>query len=179
LDVSRIAADIGSRGDRKSLGHLPKRKGARPAIAPFPIPHRQANQHNDSTTRQMQRKLFDAQVTDSKYSLRYKLSFYEKHNQAIALRDSAAGNPTAVPYTHAEIGHIHPSDGSMHIILSPSDAREVITKGWGEFHGLAGQRGLVKTYTMIYSPRNEQELVITKQILEAGVKYASYVPSSQ
>jgi len=67
----------------------------------------------------------------------------------------------------------------MHIILSPSDAKEVITKGWGEFHGLAGQNGLIKTYTMIYSPRDEQELAITRQILEAGVKYATYVPSSK
>ena len=179
LDVSRITGDIGSSGDRKALATLPKRKGARPTIAPFPIPHRQSNQHNDSTTRQLQKKIFDAQVADPRYQLRYKLSFYEKHNLAVVLKDSVAGNPTVMPYTHAEVGHIHPTDGSMHIILSPSDAKEVITKGWGEFHGLAGQNGLIKTYTMIYSPRDEQELAITRQILEAGVKYATYVPSSK
>ena len=176
LDVSRIKGDIGSKGDRKTLNNLPKRKGAKPTIAPFAIPHRQTDQHNDSITRRLQKKIFDAQVADTRYHLCYKISYYEKHNLAVFLKDSVTGNPTVMPYTHAEVGHIHPSDGSMHVILSPSDTNEVIEKGWGEFHGLAGQNGLIKTYMMIYSPRNEQELAITKQILEAAVKYSSHVP---
>jgi hypothetical protein len=64
-------------------------------------------------------------------------------------------------------------DGSMHIILSASDTKEVIEKGWGELHGLAGQGRAAKTYMMIYSPRNDMELRITKKILEAAVKYAT------
>lgn len=61
----------------------------------------------------------------------------------------------------------------MHIILSPTDTKEVTEKGWGELHGLAGQGAAAKTYMMIYSPRNEEELEITKKILEAAIKYAS------
>jgi hypothetical protein len=50
-------------------------------------------------------------------------------------------------------------------------------KGWGELHGLAGQgRILIKTYMMVYAPRTEKELEITKKILESGVKYQTYVP---
>jgi hypothetical protein len=64
----------------------------------------------------------------------------------------------------------------MHIILSPGDTKEVIEKGWGELHGLAGNGPAAKTYMMIYSPRNDMELEITKKILEAAVKYASHVP---
>jgi len=78
-----------------------------------------------------------------------------------------------VPVSHAEIGHIHPTDGSMHIILSPGDTKEVITKGWGELHGLAGQDRAAKTYMMIYSPRDEMELEVTKKILLAAIKYSS------
>ena len=52
----------------------------------------------------------------------------------------------------------------------------IIKKGWGELHGLAGQDRAAKTYMMIYAPRNEMELKITKRILEAAVKYASYIP---
>ena len=63
----------------------------------------------------------------------------------------------------------------MHIIFSPSDTKEIIEKGWGELHGLAGQGAAAKTYMMIYSPRNEMELEISKKILEAAVKYASLV----
>jgi hypothetical protein len=61
----------------------------------------------------------------------------------------------------------------MHLTLSPSDAKEVIEKGWGELHGLAGGGPLIKTYLMIYSPRNDAELEAVKKILEAAVKYAS------
>jgi len=93
------------------------------------------------------------------------------------LKDSASGNQSIVPVSHAEIGHIHHFDGSMHIILSPSDTKEVIQKGWGELHGLAsaGTRA-AKTYMMIYSPRDENEVAITKQILDAAIKYSSFVP---
>ncbi|CAO1635032.1 unnamed protein product [Jaminaea pallidilutea] len=37
-----------------------------------------------------------------------------------------------------EFAHCHPIDGSCHVILSPSDAAEVISKQWGELHPLAG-----------------------------------------
>ena len=56
-----------------------------------------------------------------------------------SLRTVLVGNPAMMPITHAEIGHMHPTDGSMHMILSPSDAKVVIESGWGELHGLAGQ----------------------------------------
>lgn len=174
LDVSRVAKDIGSKGDVKVLKNLPKRKGAKPVIAPFAVPHRQVDQHNDSITRLSQKKIFDDKVADPDYNLLYKLSYLEKHNFGIFLKDSAAGNQTVVPVSHAEVGHIHPTDGSMHIILSPSDTKEVITKGWGELHGLAGQGAAAKTYLMIYSPRDKQELNVTRQILDAAVRYSSY-----
>jgi 2-keto-4-pentenoate hydratase/2-oxohepta-3-ene-1,7-dioic acid hydratase in catechol pathway len=173
LDVSRIAGDIDKPGDIKVLVDLPKREGAKPVIAPFAVPHRQMDQHNDTITRNKQKQIFDAQVADANYNLIYKMSYLEKNSPGIFLKDSAAGNQTVVPISHAEVGHIHPTDGSMHIILSPSDTKEVIEKGWGELHGLAGQGRAAKTYMMVYSPRNEAELEITKKILEAAVKYAS------
>ncbi len=173
IDVNRITNEIGKPGDIKMLVDLPKREGVKPTIAPFAVPHRQMNQHNDSTIRNKQKQIFDTQVTDANYNLIYKMSYLEKHSPGIFLKDSASGNQTVVPVSHAEVGHIHPTDGSMHIILSPSDTKEVIEKGWGELHGLAGQGAAAKTYMMIYSPRNEEELEITKRILEAAVKYAS------
>jgi len=176
FDVNRIASDIGKPGDIKVLFDLPKREGPKPTIAPFAVPHRQMNQHNDTVTRNKQKQIFDAQVADANYNLIYKMSYLEKHSPGIFLKDSTAGNSTVVPISHAEVGHIHPTDGSMHIILSPSDTKEVIEKGWGELHGLAGQDRAAKTYMMIYSPRNDLELEIIKKILEAAVKYASHVP---
>ncbi|MGZ8556930.1 MAG: luciferase domain-containing protein [Chitinophagaceae bacterium] len=151
------------------------REGQKPTIAPFAVPHRQMNQHNDTVIRNLQKKIFDAQVADVYYNLVYKMIYLERNSAGIFLKDSAAGNASVVPISHAEVGHIHPTDGSMHIILSPSDTKAIIEKGWGELHGLAGQDRAAKTYMMIYAPRNEMELVITKSILEAAVKYASHI----
>lgn len=173
LDVNRIAGDIGKPGDVKVLVDLPKRAGTKPHIAPFAVPHRQMDQHNDTVTRNKQKQIFDSQVSNTNYNLMYKMSYLERHSPGIFLKDSAAGNQTVVPVSHAEVGHIHPTDGSMHIILSPSDTKEVIEKGWGELHGLAGGGPAAKTYMMVYSPRNDMELEVTKKILEAAVKYAS------
>ncbi len=173
LDLSPIMREINKPGDVSTLAGLPRRQGNKPKIAPFAIPHRQVDQHNDTLVRNRQKKIFDNQVSDKNFNLVYKMSYLERHSPGIFLNDSSAGNQTVLPVSHAEIGHIHPSDGSMHIILSPSDTKEVIEKGWGELHGLAGQDRVAKTYLMIYSPRNEAELDITQNILLAAVKYAS------
>lgn len=85
-----------------------------------------------------------------------------------------------VTTTHAEVGHMHPNDRLMHFSLSPSDTKEVLEKGWGELHRLAGQiykpgSKLRSTYVMVYSPRTEDELVTIKKywILEAAMLYSS------
>lgn len=178
-DWQRIEPYIGEKGDISSLKNLPKRSGTKPNIAPFTVPHRQTDQHNTVDIRDIQSKIFDDQVANSKGQLMYKNSYLEIHNPGIFLKDSVSGNQTIVPVSHAEIGHIHKFDGSMHLILSPSDTKEVILKGWGELHGLAaaGTRA-AKTYMMIYSPRDEKELKVAKQILEAAVKYQMTVPKN-
>jgi hypothetical protein len=175
FDYSGLIQDMGKTGDVNSLKNLPLRKGVKPVIAPYAVPHRQTNQHNDTVIRMQQKKIFDDIVTNSNGKLIYNTSFLEKNSPGIFLKDSAAGNQTIVQISHAEIGHIHMFDGSMHIILSPSDTKEVIEKGWGELHGLAGQGRAAKTYMMIYSPRDEIELEITKQILMAAVRYSTAV----
>ena len=72
-----------------------------------------------------------------------------------------------------EVTHIHPTDGSFHVSLSPADASEVIRKGWGTRHRLSGRIGLPTAYTMVYAPRSEEELSVVKRIMAAGVEYAT------
>ncbi|GLU51488.1 luciferase domain-containing protein [Dyadobacter frigoris] len=175
LDVSRITPYIGKKGDLASLKNLPKRLGSKPSIAPFAVPHRQTNQHNTEQIRKKQTELFDTAVEGSHGQLIYRNSYLEKHSPGIFLADPAKGNQTVVGISHAEIGHIHAFDGSMHLIISPSDTKEVIDKGWGELHGLAnGEDKVARTYMLIYSPRDENELAVTNQILDAAIKYSSY-----
>ena len=179
LDVNRITPLIGTREDKSFIKKLPRRIGTKPLIAPFAIPHRQADQQNDTLTRALQTKLFDDEVSMNSTQLHYQLSGFERNSKAIFLIDTLRSNPTMIKATHGEVGHIHPSDGSMHLTyLSPSDAKKVIESGWGEFHGLAGDGRLTPTYMMLYAPRDQNELQVTKQILEAAVKFATFVPKS-
>jgi hypothetical protein len=177
LDVSRITSLIGLKEDKAFLKKLPKRNGIKPNIAPFAIPHRQTDQYNEAQIRDIQQKLFDDAVTKNTSLIHYQTSGFERNNKAIFLNDTLQANPNMNKATHGEIAHIHPSDGSMHMtFLSPSDSKTVIEAGWGEFHGLAGDGRLTQTYMMLYSPRDENELKITKLILEAAIKYAAFVP---
>jgi 2,4-didehydro-3-deoxy-L-rhamnonate hydrolase len=177
LDVTRIAPLIGTKQDKAFLEKLPRRKGVKPVIAPFAIPHRQTNQFNDIQIRTLQQKVFDDEVVKNVSLVHYQTSGFERNNKAIFLKDTLHANPELKRLTRGEIAHIHPSDGSMHMtFLSPSDAKTVIESGWGEFHGLAGSERLTATYMMIYSPRDKRELEITKRILEAAIKFASFVP---
>jgi hypothetical protein len=177
LDVKRIIPLIGTKEDKAFLKKLPQRVGTKPNIAPFAIPHRQTDQHNENQIREKQEKLFNDAVTNNASIIHYQTSGFERNNKAVFLNDTLQANPNMNKATHGEIGHIHPSDGSMHMtFLSPSDAKTVIEAGWGEFHGLAGDGRLTQTYMMLYSPRDEKELEITKLILDAAIKYANYVP---
>ncbi len=178
VDLSQLTAKMGKTGDVTTLHNLPKRSGSRPSIAPFAIPHRQTNQHNSIAIRQRQQALFKQVVEQNQSLVHFQKSYFEMHHEAVFLNDSTKGNQTVLPTTHGEIGHLHPSDGSMHFSLSFSDTKEVVEKGWGELHGLAGQvyklnHTLPATYLMIYSPRTEQELTVVKQILQAAIRYTS------
>lgn len=178
LDISQLTPKMSKPGDVSTLSDLPIRSGIRPIIAPFAIPHRQLDQHNSDAIREKQKAVFSEVVAQNKTLVHIQKSYFEKHNDAVFLLDSAMGNQTVVSSTHGEVGHMHPSDGSMHFSLSPSDTKEVVEKGWGELHGLAGQvykpgASLPATYMMIYSPRTEEELVVIKQILQAAIRFSS------
>ncbi len=173
LSLAAIEAEVGQRGDIDTLADLPERGRPRPAIAPHPVPHRQLDQHIPRPLRADHEAMFDRQVASHGETLHYAQSHFERHNQAITLRCPSAGHPLACS-TCGEIAHIHPSDGSMHMILSPTDARRVVGRGWGERHGLAGKAlGLPSTYLLIYAPQEAGDLTILDQILNASIQYMS------
>ena len=87
--------------------------------------------------------------------------------------------PGAEPGSHAiypksprEAMHTHTADGSSHAFLSAADATTVLDRGWGERHGLSGRAlGFPINYTMIYAPRNDEEVAIVRTITRAAVRY--------
>ena len=64
---------------------------------------------------------------------------------------------------YGEIGHMHGSDGSMHLNLAPRDVNLVLEKGWGQRHPLSGTVLYLGDF-MVYSPRNEEELEVVMRI---------------
>ncbi len=81
-------------------------------------------------------------------------------------------NPHAV--IHREFGHIHPyPDGSLHLFLPMTDAKEIVLKGWGEYHPLAFRKEVPSNFIMLYSPRSEGELSLVKEIVLRSYSFAA------
>ena len=152
------------------LAPLPFRCATRPQVGHHPIPHRQLNQRAAPHLVATLQTAFDAAVMENASRVGYALSHFEKHTQAITSL-SNGGDPIA-DTSHGEIAHIHNSDGSMHMILSPADAVVAVEAGWAELHGLAGRAvGLPATYLMIYAPQSGQDVVIVSRLLAAAIAY--------
>lgn len=80
-------------------------------------------------------------------------------------------NPRAV--IAREFAHIHPyPDGSLHLFLPMTDAKEVVQKGWGEFHPLAFSKQIPSNFIMFYCPRTEDELAMVKEMILRSYSYA-------
>ena len=92
----------------------------------------------------------------------------ERHGPALFLKSL---DPSVPP---REVAHLHEADGSAHTTLSLADAKKVVEKGWGERHGLSGQflPGITLGFTMVYAPRDAEELSVMKQIFEAAIGFA-------
>ena len=87
----------------------------------------------------------------------------------------AARAPTTSRPPRPEVGefaHLHPAhDGSLHLVLPPDLAADVIAKGWGRPHMWAGTR-LSPGFMMVYGPRDENELATVLGIVAASHAYA-------
>ncbi|MEU0387338.1 luciferase domain-containing protein [Streptomyces chartreusis] len=163
---------IGEAGDGRWLTQIPHRDGERPRIGRYPVPHRQVDQPGSLRARVAVLDHFDARAAGSPGVLGYRLSAFERHNDAITLLDLDKA-PAATRMAKGEVAHIHPGDGSMHMILSPSDAVTALEAGWAERHPLAGMYGEPLTYLMVYSPRSPEEADVVGQLLDAAVGYAT------
>jgi hypothetical protein len=151
--ASRILLDLGPRD------------GDRPTVAPHPIPHRVLDQQPTTHVRSELEAVFDEFAGLTSPALEYRTSRWEKHNDALSVRG-----------TGCEVGHIHQTDGSMHMTLSPADAQLVVQRGWGEFPPLAGiMFNLPETYTLIYPPRTSADISQIHRILIAAVINATGV----
>lgn len=177
LAVDALQAARGTAEDIATLAELPLRRGARPRVGPHPVPHRQLTDHAPPALRATLAEAFAERVRDDADRLELIRSHFEKHTLAVTARAGRRGHAVAQAAC-GEAGHVHPSDGSMHMILSPSDACRAIERGWGELHGLAGHAfELPPTYTLIYAPRDDAEAATIMRILDAAIAYMTHQPA--
>ena len=177
LTLGPLAARRGDVGDIALLTDLPTRAGRRPRVAPHPVPHRQVSDRAPASIHAALNGLFEQTVRSDPGRLRFATSHFETNTRAVTLHPALQRHRDAQAAC-GEVAHLHASDGSMHMILSASDAYAVTEKGWGERHGLAGQAlSLPLTYMMIYAPRDREEVAVVSSILHAAVAYQSLDPS--
>ena len=80
-----------------------------------------------------------------------------------------------------ELGHIH-GETSLHLYLSPADAKVIIKKGWAERHRCARTQpwwfGGVKnmwcigdSFLLVYAPRNDEELEVLGTLIRASAMF--------
>ncbi|GJE92835.1 hypothetical protein PsYK624_089930 [Phanerochaete sordida] len=164
---------------------LPPRQGRRPAVGFHVVPARQLDQVERGMFKRLD-ELFERVVKLNPELLEYRRSPHEKINNGIVVKQAAPAAHDVLRMGLREVGHIHPSDHSVHVILAPQDCKLVIEKGWGERHQLSGSPGLhalpfppeaklPKEYIWIYAPRDEQELAIMEEILLASARFMTGV----
>lgn len=172
-DLATEAAIAGPHSAESFLpSSLPPRDGVRPKIPGFTAPQRQVT---DTASAAMKKRMYDHLEALTKANarlLQYELSTLEGPVPALQLhKDQGQVRPKHLQRTRGEIAHIHPPDGSTHLILSLTDSRRIIEASWGQRHRLSGTR-LGWGYTLMYAPRNEDEFQQWKVVVAAAAKYA-------
>ncbi|MGH2771871.1 MAG: luciferase family protein [Actinomycetota bacterium] len=150
------------------------RQGERPRTNPT-MPHQQ---ESDNAPTELQEALFDrvlklpgVETGRSHVSVPGARAFF--------LEESRANGPGDAFIAGREFAHLHPpQDGSLHLALPESLAREVVDAGWGEFHPGVDLGFMPPNSLMVYGPRTTEELETVWQIVEASYRYASGEPSS-
>jgi hypothetical protein len=57
-------------------------------------------------------------------------------------------------------------------MLPPQTARAAIDAGWAELHPVARMGLLPETAVMLYAPRDEGELAVIEQLIQASHRFA-------
>ncbi|KAK0702790.1 hypothetical protein B0H67DRAFT_604476 [Lasiosphaeris hirsuta] len=155
---------------------LPARAGGRARIMPRIMPQRQVPEPIDPETRTRLLGLVRRLADTYPAVLESKPSHTEGRSTdgLYALPELSTLNPEAREdkLLAREIAHAHPADNSLHVWLSGPDARKVIEAGWGQRFPLPFVRS---GWTMVYAPRNDEEMHVVEQIVKAGVAWVAGV----
>jgi phospholipase/carboxylesterase len=150
-------------------GDLPPRAGARPAVS-SQIPQ---EQRSDNAPRQLQEQVFARVAALPGVTTRQSaISVPGARGFMLAGPRSGPDDAFLVP-SAGEFAHVHPGhDGSMHLALPMGLATDLIAKGWGVAHPLAGVR-LSPGMVMLFGPRDPAELETVVGVVTSSHAWAS------
>jgi hypothetical protein len=146
---------------------LPQRAGPRPRTTPW-APHVQQD-HNAPVKMQaaLTERVFvlpDVEERPGTVANPAERAIWLRDDVRVASQDAFLGN--------REIGHFHPWDGSLHIVLLPELAEAAVDAGWAEVHPVALAGHAPKNRVMLYGPRDEGEVEVILSLIAAAVRRA-------
>jgi hypothetical protein len=148
---------------------LPTRRGARPRTTAT-NPHTQLDQQpvDAALVEELARRLFALPGVIEQQSL-----ISVPGARALTLAPGTPAGPPEVFMIEREFAHLHPApDHSLHAMLPPDLAQAAIDAGWAELHPVARMGLLPPTAVMLYAPRDEDELAVVQQLIEASHRFA-------
>ncbi|KAJ6784729.1 hypothetical protein PWT90_07366 [Aphanocladium album] len=174
-EVAAVAAETGPHALERFLPPnvaLLPRAGSRPQIPGFAAPQRQLTAVASAPLKERMNEHLQVLAAANPTLLQSGVSVLERYGTGVQISKELAAPPSYLRKSRGEIVHVHPPDGSTHLVLSLADSREIIEKGWGQRHRLSGTL-LGWGYTLVYAPRNEKEFELWKGIVSAAVGYAA------
>ncbi|RSH93053.1 hypothetical protein EHS25_007406 [Saitozyma podzolica] len=171
-DDLRDASTLPTDGPRYLNGPLPHRRGGRPQMMERVLPHRQKPEGIDPEARERLHSLVAKLLLDHPKILKLGPSKTEGGaGDAIYAKDDVPTLNHAGAAMGYEIAHVHLADNSLHMYLSPLDARAVIESEWGERFPVKelGPPGWV----MVYAPRDNAEVDVVESIMKAAVEWVT------
>jgi len=148
-------------------GVLPGRRGDRPSVSTNTPQEQLTQQATGPLQERLYTRVLDLPGVQPRPSA---ISVPGARAFALAVSD---GPPEAfiVPQV-GEFAHLHPEyDGSLHLTLPLPLAAELIGKGWGVAHPLAGLR-VAPGMVMVFGPRNDEELEMVSAIVATSHAWA-------
>ncbi|KAH8730800.1 hypothetical protein GQ44DRAFT_420096 [Phaeosphaeriaceae sp. PMI808] len=150
---------------------VPKRAGNRPYLTRWTLPQRQFPEPITPAASVALKNMMQEFASTYAASIETRPSKTEGGTgAAIYVKpDVKTINPVASKIFY-EIAHVHPAENSLHVYVSPKDARMVIEKGWGQRFPVTWLAP--PSWVMVYAPRNEEEVEVVREIVRAGVCFA-------
>lgn len=171
-DDLQDASALPQTGPRYLSSPIPRRPGGRPSLKSRTLPQRQSPEPIEPQARDALFKLMNHFYHEYPDILRLDLSKTEggTADAIYARSDRPTCNPEAAQVGY-EIAHTHPTDKSLHVLLSPADARTVIEAAWGQRFAVPSM--VPPGWIMVYAPRNSEEVEVIAQIVRAAVQWTT------